>query len=179
MGGPAAVAPIAPPRQLGRWLSRDSLAKAEVQEGPNLYAYVGNNPINALDPLGLCCEEIQDAMDSLNDLLFTRIRNETWRRCQDSLITTTITRSSSRGGGTTTVTEIDENYPSEDCRAARMEEKSTRLAIMVLLVNLGRLYDQCMEQPCDHYCIKAAQPLPPPPPPPFQPGIMGHPHGWE
>ena len=38
--------------ELGRWLSRDPLKNAEVREGPNLYAYVGNNPINLIDPLG-------------------------------------------------------------------------------------------------------------------------------
>jgi len=37
----------------GRWLSRDPLARAEVLQGPNLYAYVGNNPINFIDPRGL------------------------------------------------------------------------------------------------------------------------------
>jgi hypothetical protein len=30
---------------------------AEVKEGPNLYAYVGSNPVNGVDPLGLCCEK--------------------------------------------------------------------------------------------------------------------------
>jgi RHS repeat-associated protein len=51
---------------LGRWLSRDPLRNAEIQEGANLYAYVGNNPINAVDPLGLCCEkELRD----LNNIL--------------------------------------------------------------------------------------------------------------
>lgn len=39
--------------ELGRWLSRDSLARAELLEGPNLYCYVGNNPINKVDLLGL------------------------------------------------------------------------------------------------------------------------------
>jgi RHS repeat-associated protein len=39
--------------ELGRWLSRDPLPGAEVREGPNLYAYVGNRPINARDPEGL------------------------------------------------------------------------------------------------------------------------------
>jgi RHS repeat-associated protein len=47
--------------ELGRWLSRDPLPNAEIEEGPNLYAYVANNPINAIDPLGLCCEkELQE-----------------------------------------------------------------------------------------------------------------------
>jgi RHS repeat-associated protein len=38
---------------LGRWLSRDPLNNAELKEGPNLYAYVHNEPINRIDPLGL------------------------------------------------------------------------------------------------------------------------------
>ena len=44
---------------IGRWLSRDSLNDAERKQGPNLYAYVGNNPVNWSDPFGLerrtCC----------------------------------------------------------------------------------------------------------------------------
>jgi RHS repeat-associated protein len=38
---------------LGRWLTRDLLRQAELKEGPNLYAYVANNPVNATDPLVL------------------------------------------------------------------------------------------------------------------------------
>lgn len=43
---------------LGRWLSRDSLRE---KAGLNLYDYVGNNTINAVDPLGL------DALDDVTD----------------------------------------------------------------------------------------------------------------
>jgi RHS repeat-associated protein len=42
--------------ELGRWLSRDPLEDAEMEEGPNLYAYVRNNVVNLIDPQGLCCE---------------------------------------------------------------------------------------------------------------------------
>jgi len=38
---------------LGRWISRDPLANAEMRQGPNLYAYVLNDPICRVDPLGL------------------------------------------------------------------------------------------------------------------------------
>jgi RHS repeat-associated protein len=55
--------------ELGRWLSRDPLNNAEESEGPNLYAYVGNNPINYRDPLGLCCEKEQADLASLEMLL--------------------------------------------------------------------------------------------------------------
>jgi RHS repeat-associated protein len=43
--------------ELGRWLTRDPLDNAEVQEGANLYSYVRNDPVNYVDPLGLnrCC----------------------------------------------------------------------------------------------------------------------------
>jgi RHS repeat-associated protein len=53
---------------LGRWLSRDPLRKAEEKEGPNLYAYVANNPVNAVDPLGLktgCCSDAKYWLDQI------------------------------------------------------------------------------------------------------------------
>jgi len=65
--------------ELGRWLSRDPLQKAELREGPNLYAYVGNNPVNLTDPSGLgaeqCCMDLIDKL--LSDLQkLCRIRTE-------------------------------------------------------------------------------------------------------
>jgi RHS repeat-associated protein len=39
--------------QLGRWISRDPLGE---EGGMNLYGYVGNDPANAVDPLGLDAE---------------------------------------------------------------------------------------------------------------------------
>jgi RHS repeat-associated protein len=38
---------------VGRWLSRDPLPDAETNQGPNLYNYVENDPLNLRDPLGL------------------------------------------------------------------------------------------------------------------------------
>ena len=37
---------------LGRWISRDPLEQAEFLQGPNLYTYVKNNPINFYDKDG-------------------------------------------------------------------------------------------------------------------------------
>lgn len=39
--------------ELGRWLSRDPLPGAELFQGPNLYAYVLNDPVTFIDPKGL------------------------------------------------------------------------------------------------------------------------------
>ncbi len=42
----------------GRWLSRDPLSEPESRQGPNLYQFVNNEPINNWDYLGLwkCCD---------------------------------------------------------------------------------------------------------------------------
>ncbi len=37
---------------LGKWISRDPLRNAEMSQGPNLYQYVGNDPISRVDPRG-------------------------------------------------------------------------------------------------------------------------------
>jgi len=38
---------------LGARISRDPITNAEMRQGPNLYAYVRNDPTNGTDPLGL------------------------------------------------------------------------------------------------------------------------------
>lgn len=48
--------------ELGRWLSRDPLQNAEVIAGPNLYAYVVNDPINHTDPEGLISDSFKVAL---------------------------------------------------------------------------------------------------------------------
>ena len=45
---------------IGRWLTRDPIGE---EGGVNLYGFVGNSPMNAVDPLGLT----RDPMDIYND----------------------------------------------------------------------------------------------------------------
>jgi RHS repeat-associated protein len=52
---------------LGRWLSRDSFPEVEIDDGPNLYAYVHGNPINAVDRLGLRSDEPPPPYDPPED----------------------------------------------------------------------------------------------------------------
>ena len=44
--------------ELGRWLSRDPLHNAELREGANLYGYVLNEPVDRIDPDGLCFDSL-------------------------------------------------------------------------------------------------------------------------
>ena len=45
-----------------RWLSRDPLSNAEVDEQNNLFNYVRNDPVNLMDTMGLCCESEYKAL---------------------------------------------------------------------------------------------------------------------
>jgi hypothetical protein len=82
---------------LARWLSRDPLRQAEEKEGPNLFAYVRNNPVNYTDLLGLkvtfsdpdmqgmipkgCCTMAKINLDSLRSLCVSAIADQL-QRCQ-------------------------------------------------------------------------------------------------
>jgi RHS repeat-associated protein len=48
----------------GRWINRDPINE---YGGTNLYAFVGNNPMNALDARGLCIEE-QEELEILEEV---------------------------------------------------------------------------------------------------------------
>jgi RHS repeat-associated protein len=52
---------------LGRWLSRDPLENAEMRQGPNLYSYVGNDPLSEIDLLGLARGDWWDPRTYLPD----------------------------------------------------------------------------------------------------------------
>jgi RHS repeat-associated protein len=45
---------------LGRWLSRDPLEDAESKQGPSLYLYAGNDPVNRLDRYGRTSFDFRD-----------------------------------------------------------------------------------------------------------------------
>jgi RHS repeat-associated protein len=50
---------------LGKWFSRDPLQDAERRQGPNLYAYVSNSPVDKIDELGLQVTCTPDALKEL------------------------------------------------------------------------------------------------------------------
>lgn len=73
---------------LGRWLSRDPLRDAEVDEGVNLYTYALNDPITKRDPLGLwvtdCCQDERRGMwDADEKLRIDTRHNEDLERLAD------------------------------------------------------------------------------------------------
>jgi len=51
---------------LGRFISRDPLSGAEFSQGTNLYAYCGNNFLNAIDPTGLTDYDAASTQATLN-----------------------------------------------------------------------------------------------------------------
>ena len=77
---------------LGRWLTRDPLDNAEMEQGPNLYAYVGSNPVNLVDPSGLqsteCCQALKNRLQDIKERVKTRceqLKREADEYCQHAL----------------------------------------------------------------------------------------------
>ena len=64
--------------EVGRFISEDP---AGFIDGPNLYAYVGGNPVNAVDPTGLCPWCIAAAVGAGVDVVGQLYRNDwDWRQ---------------------------------------------------------------------------------------------------
>jgi RHS repeat-associated protein len=58
---------------LGRWLSRDPIGESG---GLNLYDYVANDPIDGIDPLGLCrCDDLRTQLTFAEDVLNDQLAN--------------------------------------------------------------------------------------------------------
>jgi len=82
MSRPACItaAPGTTRQKLGRFISADPIGYLG---GLNLYAYVGNNPLNWIDPLGLCKElsrdEFYSRMSDMRDIAEERAWWERWR----------------------------------------------------------------------------------------------------
>ncbi|HET7930563.1 MAG TPA: RHS repeat-associated core domain-containing protein, partial [Rhodanobacteraceae bacterium] len=63
---------------LGRFIESDPIGLAG---GVNTYAYIGNNPLTYVDPLGLCCSNTQKAAAKAAEKL------ESWKNFQMKLVT--------------------------------------------------------------------------------------------
>jgi RHS repeat-associated protein len=138
---------------LGRWLSRDPLRNAEIQEGPNLYAYVRNSPVNATDPLGLCCKQEKVLLEDLVQAFenFKELLDEQYGKC--------LANSSN--------TKSDCEFIVFTGRAAGRElERDIKEA--------ARDYVECMMKGCDEKpCPQPGAPPVGPPPIPVLPKCTG------
>lgn len=148
--------------EIGRWLSRDPLQRAELQEGPNLYTYVRNNPVNATDPLGLCCEKettgLQDAIESANRICTAQkeFANEI---CTEGF--NAFTAGQSDFAGAMLYCERAQAFADLTCR--RFQE---RVAVAALRLT------ECIQKGCDEKPCQGSGPppgLPPGPQPPLPP----------
>jgi RHS repeat-associated protein len=121
--------------EAGRWLSRDPLPRAEMKEGPNLYSYVADNPINRVDQLGLsaCCDTLEHLVEDLMKNPDCRqMKEQADNTCRDAL------KLHLPGGlgGSICGTQI---YAEElVCKA---HDRAVRIAL--------DLYMRCLSLPCD------------------------------
>jgi RHS repeat-associated protein len=140
--------------ELGRWLSRDPLRSAELQEGPNLYAYVRNNPVNARDPLGLCCEKEKEWLEEMGRALekFLKTWENQFNKCEANRV---------KGRAT-----------ADDCYFIQITGEAAFKALKDRANDALRDYVRCRIKGCDEppSCPTPPQPRPlVPPPNPFAP----------
>jgi RHS repeat-associated protein len=142
--------------ELGRWLSRDPLLNAEIKEGPNLYAYVGNNPINAVDPFGLCCEkELQDMISAQSTTLPSNFDQSDSPMCQAAKLEVISTCSYSGESSPATA------FMAANCAGARERYR------LFCVEPLRQRWLECMIKPCQPTgCKSGGGPGGPPTPAP-------------
>jgi RHS repeat-associated protein len=138
----------------GRWLSRDPLKDPEVNQGPNLYAYVENNPVNAVDALGLspsstCCDDekmTRHLMESKWSERCNRARRIARDECQ-------------------LARDLNPKTARPVCSLAR-EKAEAECENTDALTLAKRLEAQCRKKPCVPPACAAPPPAPSPVPPP-------------
>ncbi len=135
---------------LGRWLSRDPLDQAEMDEGPNLYAYVRNNPINLIDPLGLsaCCEHLRE-QGSRNWEVRSEKCKRLWREADQACRDESLSQALGLGqnpfgpGRCATARQAATDY----CRQGQAEVDKDHAA-----------WQACLKKPCKQSCLAARPP---------------------
>ena len=119
---------------IGRWLSRDPLVRAELWQGPNLYAYVDNNPINLIDPFGLqqvqpkapppppgtpppdkCIDLLKSARDFAACFGCIAELSTAWRNRPPNADWTSVGEFLRGGGGNFCSTCLKQSHPYKDC----------------------------------------------------------------
>jgi RHS repeat-associated protein len=126
--------------ELGRWLSRDPLRKAEEKEGPNLYAYAANNPVNFVDPMGLCCEVFVKEIERLTTSCIkarAKARADAIELCHYFL------------------SGPDHENAAYNCDTAKAMAEMSCKGDFYLAGFYKDHYEACLQEPCDHWCLEA------------------------
>lgn len=154
--------------ELGRWLSRDPLPNAEVEEGPNLYTYVGGDPVNAVDPLGLLSNGGEWAMEGPKP--FPTPAGFDFRQCCSREVHAytkaadfadrVCMKAENSAGKTCQLV----GYGTETCRQAMDLADKTCAVVKQTPSELAEALQRCMAKPCKAPCLNPspeANPLPP------------------
>jgi RHS repeat-associated protein len=139
---------------LGRWISRDPLNNAELEEGHNLYCYVHNDPVNLLDPLGLCCEnELQQLMNAIDDAekAIKKINDELSWICEGGGVGAGVFGIA--GKILKNVVQVAQasrygTYLGTLCAATLVAKTAVSLDWALTIHSFMDKYEECMEEPC-------------------------------